>query len=132
MLWRGCSGGGALVGRGCSGGGALAGVTLKALPQDLAGPVVKMRFFSIEKRWFRVTLRFTGKAPYGEGRLRGRPLTGKAPYGEGPLRGRPLTGKAPYGKAPYGEGPSRGRHLTGKAPYGEGPYMEGVLWRGSL
>ena len=118
----------------CSGGGALAGVTLKALPQDLAKPVVKMRFFSIEKRWFWVTLRFTGKAPYGEGLygkarpLRGRPLTGKAPYGEGP----PLTGKAPYGegplrgrpltwKAPYGEGPLQGRPLTGKAPYGEGP-----------
>ena len=31
--------------RGCCGGGALAGVTLKALPQDLVGPVVKNAIF---------------------------------------------------------------------------------------
>ena len=34
----------------------------EALPQDLAGPVVKMRFFSTEKRWFWVTLRFPKKS----------------------------------------------------------------------
>ena len=71
-----------------------------------------------------------GKAPYGEGPLRGRP----APYGEGLLRGR-----RQYGKALYGEGPLRGRPLTGKAPYGGRPLtvagcsgggaLAGVLWR---
>ena len=38
LTWRDALAG--VLWRGCSGGGALAGVTLKALPQDLAGPVV--------------------------------------------------------------------------------------------
>ena len=53
---------GALVGVlwwGCSGGGPEERSETvwdeEALPQDLAGPVVKMRFFSTEKRWFWVT-----------------------------------------------------------------------------
>ena len=76
----GCSGGGALVEGGlqwvlwwgCSGGGPEEPKKAQkwskehsetvwdeeALVQDLAGPVVKMRFFGTEKRSFWVTLRF--------------------------------------------------------------------------
>ena len=67
LWWRGgssgCSGG--VLWRGPGGapkGAEMVRGALRNLPQDLAGPVVKMRFFRTKKRWFWVTLRFPKKS----------------------------------------------------------------------
>ena len=65
VLWWGCSGGGPEEPKKAQKWSEERSETVwdeEALPQDLAGPVVKMRFFSTEKRWFWVTLRFPKKS----------------------------------------------------------------------
>ena len=65
MLWWGCSGGGPEEPKKAQKWSEERAETVwdeEALPQDLAGPVVKMRLFSTEKRWFWVTLRFPKKS----------------------------------------------------------------------
>ena len=55
MLWWGCSGGGPEEPKKAQKWSENRSETVwdeEALPQDLAGPVVKMRFFCPEKRWF--------------------------------------------------------------------------------